>query len=586
MKTVFRKMLLLNTLLILGVTIVAILISARFIHDNYVDTLKASLENIALILDKSISSDIESPKSLQSFFIDLALPQKDLRITLFHPDGSILFDTLSESSLISNHLRYPEVKKAVKGEKAYVTRYSSFAKKQILYVAQPIFRAGNIIGVLRVGGYMKSSRSTLNQIWIKVGFPAFMILIFVFIVIFIISKKITYPIKLINDALQKMAEGEFSTTLSLAAKNEFNTIAMNFNQMSKKISALFKEVQTQKEDIQTLVDSLPEGLLVTDIKTGKIHTMNAACKKICNLSAIPDYYWNIFSQTEFDVLLKKAIYTGDPSQQELVLNNKVYLVTVSFYHNNYYAVCVFQDITALKHINDVKKNIVDNVSHELRTPLTAINGFIEIIEEEADLLKQKNYIQIIKKHTNRLIRIVNDLLELSQVENGFNDKGEDIVDLPVIISDILQMFQKIINQKGLSLNINYPKNKYKPNILGDRFQLEQVIINLLDNAIKYTDQGSIFINVETTDKEVVFVLTDTGQGIPEDCQAKIFERFYVVDKSRSREKGGTGLGLSIVKHIVLIHDGKIEVDSSLGQGTTFRLCFPRHISDQIQSNRP
>ena len=215
-----------------------------------------------------------------------------------------------------------------------------------------------------------------------------------------------------------------------------------------------------------------------------------------------------------------------------------------------------------------------NVSHELRTHLTAIKGYVETLEEETKG-EARHYLKIIKKHTERLINIVQDLLLLSELEEKGLTQIKEKVNLEETAKNVFKIFEQKAKEKGLELNLICEGTLV---VKGDPFKLEQMFINLIDNAIKYTEEGEVSVSLKETNKEVIVKVKDTGLGIPKEHLDRIFERFYVVDKSRSRKFGGTGLGLSIVKHIVLLHNGKIEVKSALREGTEFIITFPADLS--------
>ena len=232
---------------------------------------------------------------------------------------------------------------------------------------------------------------------------------------------------------------------------------------------------------------------------------------------------------------------------------------------------IFHDITEMKNVEEIKKDFVVNVSHELRTPLTAIKGFAETLEEETDE-KNRHYVDIIKRNTDRLINIVQDLLALSQLEERGTRLELEEVDLGDMIERTLKIFEHRMREKNLKFDLK-TENGF-PLIKADPFKLEQVFVNLIDNAIKYTEHGEITLSLKQSGNQVMMELEDTGIGISEDHIPRIFERFYVTDKSRSKMLGGTGLGLSIVKHIVLLHNGTIDVKSTPNKGTTFSITLP------------
>jgi two-component system phosphate regulon sensor histidine kinase PhoR len=277
----------------------------------------------------------------------------------------------------------------------------------------------------------------------------------------------------------------------------------------------------------------------------------------------------------FPELLKKASLEKKKSTEDLTLADRVFMCSVTPLEGGEGTVSIFYDITELKNIEKVKKDLVSNVSHEMRTPLTAIKGYAETLRNEVDTVPGKKYLETIQRNTDRLINIVSDLLLLSNLEEEAVLELEDI-DLGGFLENVIRIFDQKLKDKQLSLVIDV-KDNLAP-IKADLFKLEQMMLNLLDNAVKYTDCGKITVSMDVDNKRVRIQVRDTGIGIPKDDIPRIFERFYVVDKSRSRRFGGTGLGLSIVKHIVLLHHGTIDVESALGKGTSVTVTLPTDLS--------
>ncbi len=257
---------------------------------------------------------------------------------------------------------------------------------------------------------------------------------------------------------------------------------------------------------------------------------------------------------------------------EITVNEMVFLCSASFLKTDGGIVVVFHDISEIKRLEKIKSDFVLNVSHELRTPLTSIKGYADTIDEGSLSEENRHYLTIIRRNTERLINIVGDLLTLSKLEEREFALSLEPVALPFLIERVLKLFEDQARSKGFSLKMEAPEDL--PPVLGDPFKLEQVFINLLDNAMKYTDAGGIAITVALSGDEVIAKVSDTGTGIPQEHIPRIFERFYVVDKSRSKKMGGTGLGLSIVKHIVLLHNGTVRVESAAGKGSAFIVSLP------------
>jgi len=273
----------------------------------------------------------------------------------------------------------------------------------------------------------------------------------------------------------------------------------------------------------------------------------------------------------FEELVKTVRENKRNQSEELEVGGKVYLCSATFVALREQIVIVFSDITEAKNMEKIKKDFVVNVSHELRTPLTAIKGFAETLEDEAGE-NLKNYAGVIKRNTDQLINIVQDLLLLSELEEKGSKLESEEVDLKHLVDNVIRIFKSRLAEKGLDFHLKVEDGL--PVIKGDAFKLEQMFINLLDNAIKYTEKGRIVVALKRKVETVEIIVEDTGIGIPQEHLARIFERFYVVDKSHSKKLGGTGLGLSIVKHIVLAHKGTIDVKSSLSRGTTFTVRLP------------
>jgi two-component system phosphate regulon sensor histidine kinase PhoR len=237
-------------------------------------------------------------------------------------------------------------------------------------------------------------------------------------------------------------------------------------------------------------------------------------------------------------LLKNASGKKGKFMEELTLGDRVFMCSVTPLERGEGIVSIFHDITEIKNIEKIKKDFVANVSHELRTPLTAIKGYTETLRKEVDTAPGKKYLEIIERNTDRLINIVSDLLLLSRLEEKTTLELEEI-DLKSLLENVLRIFDQRLKDKQLSLVIEVKENL--PPIKADFFKLEQMLVNLLDNAVKYTDYGEINVSIEVQDKRVRIQVRDTGIGIPKGDIPRVFERFYVVDKSRSRKSGGTGL---------------------------------------------
>jgi len=384
------------------------------------------------------------------------------------------------------------------------------------------------------------------------------------------SRSLSRPIKELMAAASRIGSGDLNARVFLKKRDEIGLLADTFNYMSEQLSNSFSELSSEKEELDAVISSLREGLVVLD-KRGVILHCNESFKMLANADvAAGQLFWEVFRNPDFTQLLENARKERKDYTGEVELGEKTYACSVTFLEAGEKTVSIFHDITEIKKLERIKKDFVINVSHELRTPLTAIKGFVETLEEEVSD-EGKRYLDIIKRNTDRLINIVSDLLLLSELEEREKLQVERI-DLKTLIQNILRMFDQRLKDKGLTFSLEAAEGL--PHVNGDPFKLEQMMVNLMDNAIKYTERGEIRVTIGSAEGKVLIRIRDTGIGIPSQDLARIFERFYVVDKSRSRKFGGTGLGLSIVKHIVLLHNGTIDVESSSDGGSTFTITLP------------
>jgi two-component system phosphate regulon sensor histidine kinase PhoR len=269
------------------------------------------------------------------------------------------------------------------------------------------------------------------------------------------------------------------------------------------------------------------------------------------------------------------------ARQECRLDDRPFLCNLSYLPAQDGVVLILHDLTESRKVEDIKKDFVVNASHELRTPISAITGAVEILEDETDAGDRAAAIDILKRHSARLMGIVEDLLKLGELEDRSFKLDLQDIDGPALAAGVLRVFEPKAKSKNLTLRLDVAAGL--PPLRGDGDQIERLLFNLVDNAVKYTDRGSVTVTLKSEGPDYVIEVSDTGLGIPPEHRSRIFERFYVVDKSRSRKLGGTGLGLAIVKHIVQLHGGTISLDSVEGRGTAFSVRLPIAASRPIHS---
>ncbi|RKY47169.1 MAG: hypothetical protein DRP88_05070 [Candidatus Neomarinimicrobiota bacterium] len=573
-RSIFYKLLGINFLLILFLSSLILIISFNTIKNHYIATLASELEDIAYSLSYKILPlfDESNSEKMDPLVKEIGRSIKP-RITIIEIDGRVLADSKKDPLSMENHRDRPEVRVALNGGIGKSLRFSATVQENMLYVAVPAVKEGKIVGVIRVSLFVKDIDALLRNLRGKI-FKITGIIVAIFLVLSIFfSTRVSKDIKTLVKASERMAKGDFNTKIFLNRKDEFGKLALSFNKMAEELKGLFDTLDTKQKELEGIISSLKEGLLVID-KEGEIILSNKSFENVIGKEEIKGkYYWEVIPNSELIELLRKALKNKNKKNVsgEIAIGKNIFLCSISSIHAREEWVTVLHDITELRKLETVRKDFVANVSHELRTPLTAIKGGVETLEDQIPG-EAKEYLDIIKKHTERIINIVEDLLTLAELEEKDLSSEFKKVNVIDVARNVYKIYKQKADEKGIDLKFQATDSPIE--ITGDGFKLEQMFINLVDNAIKYTEKGYVIISIEKINRKVKITVEDSGIGIPKKHLDRIFERFYVVDKSRSRKLGGTGLGLSIVKHVVNLHNGEINVESLPEKGTKFVVFLP------------
>ena len=571
MKSIFTKLFAGFLIILLAFAIITSALSYSSIKKYNIEIFKKDLTNLNDVLGGNVKNYIISKDttSLRQYIKENG-KKINIRLTIIGKDGKVLADSKANPDTMENHLNRPEIQQALlQNHKGSSERYSHTLKNDMLYVALPIYNNSNeIIGFVRTSYFLKDLDPLMQDLSKNLLTILIISIIFVMFGVYIIARNISKPISQLSTATKEVAKGEFATQLTTKRKDEFGELVADFNIMSKQIHELFNELNSQRNELRSIISTIPDGILV--IKSNLILLTNNAFEKIFNY--IPTDKAELQEINSYQILtklLEQLNSAGIFYTEEIEINNTSYTVSLSKIIGTDEIIFVFHNVSELKKLEKIKKDFIVNVSHELKTPLTAIKGFIETLEEEITDSEHLRYIQIVRRHTDRLIDIVQDLLLLSELEDksAVDKLLITSVDFSILIEGIAKLFEPKLKEKNLFLIINIEANFPKINV--DSYRFEQVMINLINNSIKYTEKGGIQINAYTDDDKVIIEILDTGIGISPEDRDRIFERFYISDKSRSRKSAGSGIGLSIVKHIILLHKGKISVDPSYTNGAKF-----------------
>lgn len=518
------------------------------------------------ILDKwikSIGSDIDS------------------RLTVIDMSGKVLADSHYNPVKMDNHLNRPEIIELINGKNSsYRIRRSKTLQQQMFYYSLPIKVNGNLTGFLRLSKSLNAINETIEKNTQNYLLFFFLTVILSFILAWGFSNGLVRPLNKLGSMAEKLAHGNFKERIVLNSyNNELGTLAHSFNYMANELERKIEEIFREKSRTEAVFTSIVDGLIVTDNEK-KITMVNPAARKILGLNkgVLGRDIIEVIRHHKVDQLLETSLEKKKILKEELNFQtpgSKIIRLNFAPIENKEGQVAggliVLTDVTELRRLEQLRKEFVANVSHELKTPLTSIIGYIDTIIDNdiKDDTTIKRFLSIIKDEADRLYLLIKDLLDLSKLEAK---RGEVILqpgDLNKIVKKIYLMLQEQAESKDIDLKLDIKEKLPFVYLIPE--QIEQVLINLVDNGIKYTEPGGrVILRAYEENNRVVVEVEDNGIGIPEEDQGRIFERFYRVDKARSRSMGGTGIGLSIVKHIIKNHDSEIKVESEPGKGSLFR----------------
>jgi two-component system phosphate regulon sensor histidine kinase PhoR len=540
--------------------------------NHHIHEQATHLEHLAVLLEGPVILHLNGPGAgtLESYVTDIG-KKTSTRVTVILPDGTVLADSEKEPRGMENHLYRPEIQAALQGEKQVSIRLSPTLNREMMYMGFPLRSGDRIIGVLRLSLFMTDLDLLFGQLRTDllriIGVVALLALAFAFL----FARSVSRPLREFINASARVAAGDFDTKVSLRKQGEFKKYALSFNAMTDNLKTTFQQIKLQTEELNSILASIQDGLCVLD-GSGRIVLCNEGFRRIVGGGpAEGKYYWEVVRSSRLAEVIKGAKGSKRAASEEIELGERIYSSSISPLISDDRYIVMLRDITEFRNLDKIKKDFVVNVSHELKTPLAAIKGFAETLESTV-VADERGYLEIIKRNTERLIAIVNDLLVLSKLEDKAIAKEKEKVDVRALASNILKIFEKRAADKGLVLSVEAAPSL--PAIHADPYEIERLLINLVDNAINYTDKGRVVLRLGAEGETFTIEVADTGIGIGAEHVPHIFERFYVADKSRSKKFGGTGLGLSIVKHIVLALRGSISVKSRLGEGTTFTVSLP------------
>lgn len=505
------------------------------------------------------------------------------RVTLVDAEGKVFADSEREIAGLENHLNRSEIQEARVRGKGRSIRFSQSMGEDMLYVAVPVREGETIKGYVRLARPLPDVRRAVDKTYNSFFLALLIVAACSLVIAVIFSWRLAAPIKAMEKFTEGLRSGTPEGSVLIKTSDETKKLADNINYLVEELKNKIRLVDEENSKLTSAFASMAEGVMILD-DNDKIETVNRALSHMLSSrykDIVGKTLLEAFRNVEMQQALLKFKETRELIAQEVVLGEQnpvilsVSITAVKGDVGHRKTMIVLHDVTRLKKLEQMRIDFVANVTHEIRTPLTAILGYLETIRDGA--IKQteqtSKFIETIINHAQRLNRLVDDLLTISKIELGeMSFHFED-----VFIHDVLKSVMPLVEQKAKAKNIRIDNMIAADfvSLKADKDRLVQIFVNILDNAVKFTpENGAVKITATKSDEFAVINISDTGVGIPADELARLGERFYRVDKTRSRDMGGTGLGLSIVKHLMMAHGGKINISSQPGHGTEVSLFFP------------
>jgi two-component system phosphate regulon sensor histidine kinase PhoR len=543
-------------------------------YNFYVSEAKSQLKTI-VELQADYKNWENETKTIYSVNKILSASKYSMRFTIINIDGEVIYDNWAKDDILENHKDRPEIAQAFNKGTGEYTRYSDTFATNMYYYAYKI----NDDEVLRISREI----SSINSVFLSIT-PMLFVLFAVLLVVVYFSaglfiKKILRPINEMTKTLDEMLEKEERADLGIY--EEFEPLSNKILEQKIKINQYIEELKQERDTISIITENMKEGFIlinrdknILSINTSGRHMVGNDKFNLRNKRNILELTRNVDILERIDDALednKHIVYDTDSNKKYF----RYYFSPVKEQESTKVAglLILIEDVTMQKNAEIMRSEFSANVSHELKTPLTTINGFAEMIKEGfiTDLASIQKYSGMIYKEGLRLISLIEDIMRLSKIEEKFDIEENPIVNL----KETAQYVVSVLGSKAEGSNVKLELNAQDVFMKANKNYMNELLYNLVDNSIKYNKSGGfVEVNINKSDDFIIINIKDTGFGIPAEHMDRIFERFYRVDKSRSKETGGTGLGLSIVKHITELYDGVIELDSEESKGTEVTIKFP------------
>jgi len=565
-------------LVLLGMGFLGVYITSSA-RNTQINHLKLQLVNEAeLVANISASSFADPAQQVNLNVVAQTIGAEiNTRITFIALDGTVLGDNDQTAASMENHATRPEVQAALAGNIGQDTRYSTTLREYMMYAAVPVLSQGQKIGVARVALPLTTVESSVNSEVLTIITAVVIAAILFILIAALIARMITKPVRQITKAAVGITAGNLGQQIEIRTNDEIGRLAHAFNEMSQNLKTTIAAIVDERGNLATVLTNLTDGVVMTDAEE-KLLLTNPAAERLFNfkkenvnghplIEAVHDY--------EIDEIVKKCLSTTHEQTAQLETNGRfIRVIAVPITTGRSYSTLIlFQDLTELRNLQTMRRELIGNISHDLRTPIAGIKAMVETLQDTAIDDKQVawDFLTRINGEVDRLTQMVTELTELSHIETGKAELRRVPTNLNYLIEEVVGQMRPQAESKPVTITTDFNSNL--PVIKVDKDRIRQTLTNLVHNAIKFNNPGGKVTITTTFDNESAIVsMSDTGIGISKEDLPHIFERFYKADKARSQ--GGSGLGLAIAKHTIQAHGGSISVKSEEGKGTTITFDLP------------
>lgn len=551
-----KRLIIFNTLIVAIALILMFVLGVYFTRKNNREQAEANIKDLTEIYS---SYYLKNPD-------DIPKVPENVRLTIIEASGKVVFDSMADVATIGSHIDREEVKYALEGNPQAVIRKSNTVKQDLMYYAEKLDIGESYvfirtsIPIKTVNSYMLNSLPLVVTIFIVALWAAMMVSIF-------LSDSLLKPFKGIKSSLEAINEGSYNPVLRFSGDAEINSILGEIDRISKKIMHMVDESNQEKDRMDFIFNNVSDAIIVFNFR-GDIELINHNALDLFGVTNVIGKKANVLTGDQvFLDAINQCVKESENSIFEYATEPFIYLTAVRKVENRL-TIVVLSDITATKNAEKNRSDFFANASHELKTPLTSVKGFNELIMLKSKDEEIKGFATHIEKESMRMLALIDDMLNLSKLENKKELKPVH-VDLKEVTDDVFGTLSQFASEKNVMISVHGDGTVY-----AEREHIFEVIKNLVENGIRYNnDGGKVDVRISTKKDKTILKVEDNGIGIDESNQTRIFERFYRVDKSRSRETAGTGLGLSIVKHAAELYNANVRLQSKIGVGTSVRVVF-------------